>query len=210
MIEYIYNKDGWKIGEIIIYDEPIPPVESGSGKSIALVIGHDQFSKGAYGNLGIGEWDYNNTFINHLRTHQMLPEQHEYHVFVRDPNISGYTNKMTDLHNRIDNVGCDISIEFHFNGANDASINGNEVLYCSQAGKEVADKLDKALDTLPNRDRGVKKVSMNQNGGGFCCRGNSIAIITEPFFGAHQDMYVEGGKYRDTLLVAYKNFFNSL
>lgn len=214
--KHVYNDDGWIIGKVTMYDNAVPPHRSGSGKVIALVVGHDQYKKGAYGNLGISEWDYNFKFIKDLKDNNMLPPQHEYHTFVRNPNISGYGNKMIDLHSRIDSRGCDISIEFHFNGAADSSVNGNEVLYCSTNGKKIADKLDEALDSLPNRDRGVKKVKMNpypipdDNGAGFCCRGKSLAIITEPFFGAHQDMYAENGKYRETLLLSYKNFFNSL
>ena len=207
---YIYDNRGWIIGETIIYDEAIPPSIDKTGKRIALVVGHDVNKKGAYGDLGISEWDFNNTFIRDLNDDGMLPDMHTYILFQRDETISGYTDKMIDLHNRIDAENCDISIEFHFNGASDSSIHGNEVLYCSGSGKELADKLDFALDSLPNRDRGVKKVSMNENGGGFCCRGKSVAIISEPFFGSHQSLYGRECKYRKTLLLAYKDFFNSL
>ena len=89
-------------------------------------------------------------------------------------------------------------------------MNGHEVLYCSTAGSELAKKLDIALDDIPNRDRGIKKVTMNDNGGGFCCRGKSVAILTEPFFGSHQSYFTEHGKYRTILLEAYEDFFNSL
>ena len=201
----IYDEKGQAIGEI--WEPHTQPKE---GKTIALVIGHDQHSKGAYGNMGMSEWHFNDKFIADLKTGGFLPEHHIYYVYYRSVDISGYTAKMNDLHARIDKDEVDISIEFHFNGATDASVNGNEVLYCSENGRIIASFLDEALDALSNRDRGIKKVTMNDNGGGFCCRGKSVAILTEPFFGSHQNLYVQNGHDRELLKQCYKNFFNSI
>ena len=204
----IYNETGQPIGEI--WESHTKPPEPTTGKRIALVVGHDNHSKGAYGSEGIAEWDFNKELLTDLKSGGYLPSQHEYFVFYRNSSMNGYTAKMVDLHERIDAVNADISIEFHFNGTGDSSVNGNEVLYCSSNGKELASKLDEALDSLPNRDRGIKKVAMNENGGGFCCRGKSVAIIAEPFFGSHQSQFISSGKDRQLLKQCYKNFFNSL
>jgi len=208
-MKYIYDEDGTRIGECILYAIDSKPTST-SGKTIGLVIGHDIKSQGAYGNYGISEFNFNSEFINDLQIEGYLPNQHKYIIYYRDSDISGYGNKMIDLHRRMDRDGVDISIEFHFNGASDASVNGHEVLYCSTDGSGLAKKLDKALDNIPNRDRGIKRVSMSDNGGGFCCRGKSVAILTEPFFGAHQSKFTEYGKYRKILLKAYEDFFNSI
>ncbi len=205
-MKYIYDDNGKKIGECIMYTD----AKQISGKRIGLVVGHDVVKQGAYGNLGISEFNFNTEFLKDLSDGGYLPEKHSYYMYYRSADINGYTAKMNDLHKRMDADGVDISIEFHFNGASDSSVNGHEVLYCSEAGSELAKKLDLALDDIPTRDRGIKKVSMNQNGGGFCCRGRSVAIITEPFFGAHQSKFTHDGKYREILKNCYKKFFESL
>lgn len=175
---------------------------------IAIVIGHDADNQGAYGNAGIGEWQFNDELLQSLYRDGKMPDKHEYYFLYRNADIKGYKAQMVDLHNRIDNIGCELSIEFHFNSFHSPEANGNEVLYCSLGGKYYADILDEALDDLPNRDRGVKQVSMYDRGGGFCCLGKSKAIIVEPFFGSHQSFYIRDGAYRVVLEDAYENFFN--
>lgn len=204
MKSYIYDEDANAIGEIIMYDNARP------GKNIGLVIGHSSDSQGAYGNSGKGEFDFNDEFVDELLLRSGADKRHTYYTFYRCTNIQGYSNQMKDLHKRMDNVGIDISIEFHFNSVTDSSVNGNEVLYCSDAGSELADILDECLDSLPNRDRGTKKVTKNDRGGGFCCRGKSVALITEPFFAVNQDKYVYGGEERKTLIDAYLEFFKKI
>ena len=177
---------------------------------IALVIGHDSDNKGAYGNTGKSEFDFNHELIRDL-FFEGLPPKHEYKRFYRSANIVGYSAKMIDLHSRIDSWGADISIEFHFNSFSNKNVNGHEVIFCSEGGKKIAKKLDKAFDKhLTNSDRGIKKVSMSNRGGGFCCRGKSLAIISEPFFSSSQSKFVHDGVMREPLKKAFIEFFNSL
>ncbi len=184
---------------------------------IALVVGHDVLSKGAYGNMGQSEFDFSDELLTDLSVQDMYPTKHEYGIFYRSADIAGYTNKMLALHQNIDEWQADISIEFHFNSFSDSSAQGHEVLYCSQNGKKIAELLNRAFDEhLPTSNRGVKKVSLNpnpipdDNGAGFCCRGKSYAIISEPFFGAHQSKFSYDGIYRQNLLKSFQDFFNSL
>ncbi len=178
---------------------------------IAIVIGHDANSQGAYGNMGVSEWIFNDEFMSELFFKEMMPDKHTYYVLYRNANISGYTNKMIELHNTIDEIGCEISVELHFNSFSDTSATGHEVLYCSENGKKIAQKLDEAFDNnLETTDRGLKKITMNDNGGGFCCRGKSYAIISEPFFGAHQSKFSHDGIQRKALLDSFYDFFNSI
>ena len=204
---YLYHKGQNKpYGELILYDEV---VVTDQGKTFALVIGHDSKLSGAIGADGINEFDFNNQLVQDLLP--MLPSKHTYHVFYRNENIRGYSNQMDDLHKRIDAKGCDISIEFHFNGSDNPSVNGFEALYYSKGGKEVADKLVMALDAnLPTNNRGSKVLTNQDNGYGFVSKGKSLAIITESFFGANQHRFVDGGEYRSSLKLGYKEFFESL
>ncbi len=206
MKTYIYDDEGNTIGETITYPTPIPS----KSKNIAIVIGHDADRQGAYGSEGISEWKFNDDLISEMVFDRMLPRKHKYFVFYRSADMDSYTSKMIDLHQRMDSIGIDISIELHFNATGDSSVNGNEALFCSSAGREIAKKLDDAFDILDNRERGIKKVARNERGGGFCCRGKSLAIISEPFFASEQYRFVRGGDQREKLKEAYQTFFESI
>ncbi len=178
---------------------------------IALVIGHDMDKQGAYGNMGISEFAFSDELLSEMANDNMFPDKHEYGVFYRSADIKGYSNKMKALHRDIDKWKADVSIEFHFNSFSNKDVHGHEVLYCSKKGKQIAKKLNKAYDKyLPTSNRGIKKVSKKHRGGGFCCRGRSLAIIAEPYFAAHQDAFVSGGDLRSSLKKALMKFFETL
>lgn len=172
---------------------------------IATISGHSVISKGAVGNAGMSEFDFNEEVLVEMARRKMYPSEHEFGHFYRDADIVGYEKQMKNLHIQIDAWGADVSIEFHFNDYHDKTVNGNEVLYCSNGGKRIAEIFDEELDTLPNRDRGIKKVTALDHGGGFCCKGKSYAIIVEPFFATNQDDFMHDGKNRMLLLEAYSN-----
>ncbi len=196
------KQDGKSIGEIILYEEQV--TEPKRGKTIALVVGHDADEQGAYGDKGVSEWRFNTELLGDIT----LPPQHDIYIMFRNSEINGYSAQMRDLHERIDDLDCDIAVEFHFNSFHKPEANGNEVLYCrgSDGGEHWARHLDACLDVLDNRDRGVKPVSGNDRGAGFCCRGKSAAIICEPFFGSHQHRFVVGGDMREPLVKAIETF----
>lgn len=179
---------------------------------IALVIGHRSGAKGAYGNMGIPEFDFNTKLVDELV--KMLESEnfgHKYQVFYRSNTISGYTAQMVDLHKRIDAWGASVSISFHFNDFSDETVNGHEVLYCSQNGHDIAVQLDELFDAyLDNNDRGVKQVTLNDNGGGFCCRGRSVCVLIEPFFASFQNRFVCGGDMREPLKQSLVDFIGGL
>lgn len=177
-------------------------------KKIAIVIGHDEFKQGAYGNKDISEWIFNQYLMYDI-IKNMDPEIKAYYkIFFRDPFLNGYTNKMIDLHKRIDEWGAYYSVELHFNGSNNPSVNGHEVLYLSSGGEYFANILNNNFtNSLVNNNRGIKKVSKNDRGYGFISRGKSKAIIAEPFFSLNQDLFLENGPYRKGLIKAYKNAF---
>lgn len=176
---------------------------------IALVVGHRKGAKGAYGNMGISEFDFYSKFIPELLN--ALSSENDgntYMVFFRSDGGNGYTERMKDLHKRIDAWGADISVSFHFNAAGNESVNGHEILYCSQRGEEAAIQLDELFDAhLGNRDRGIKKRRREDRGGGFLCRGKSVCILVEPFFAAHQNRFIEGGDMREPLKQSFIDFF---
>lgn len=132
-------------------------------------------------------------------------------IFQRKDTLSGYTERMKDLHRRIDTWGADISISLHFNASSKTYVNGHEILYCSKSGKAIAKKLDVKLDQyLNNNHRNLKKVTQKQRGGGFLCHGKSVCILAEPFFASHQHKYVKYGEERENLLTAIAEFIDEL
>lgn len=179
---------------------------------VAFVKGHSSVKKGAWGNMGISEFDFYGKLIPQLikRLQSEAIAGHKYQEFERGI-VGGYGEKMKKLHKRIDAWGADITIAFHFNGAGDERINGHEILYCSQKGHDLAVQLDELFDAyLDNNDRNLKKRTKKQRGGGFLCRGKSVCILIEPFFAAHQNRYVEGGDMRENLLQALVDFITGL
>lgn len=165
---------------------------------IALVVGHRKDNQGAVGNDGESEWEYNNKLAKKL--HKKFPNNTK--IFYRKTGPGGYSEKMKELHKRIDAWGADYSISMHFNAAGNPAVDGHEVLYCSKAGKKVAEILNNNFNKyLDNKDRGIKKCTKSERGGGFLCRGKSVCVLGEPFFAAHKTKY---GKevykaYRDTV-----------
>ena len=173
---------------------------------IALVVGHESENQGAYGNVGIGEWAFNRELIVDI---MRVMNSENLYMFMRNASLRNYTHKMIDLHERMDAKNIDISIEFHFNSFWKDSVQGHEVLYCSSRGGKEANTLNTLLDIhLSTTNRGPKKISMKDNGGGFCCRGKSIALVLEPFFGAHQHKFVRGGELRKDLINAIVEYLD--
>jgi len=177
-------------------------------KKIALCIGHNPVKRGAYGSLGLSEYEYNKNFLAELLPY--LPPNHDYKIFERK-NLGSYTREQNDMHKQISKWGdCDIAIEFHFNGASDPDINGHEILYLSKSGKVLAEKLDECYDKhLHNNDRNIIKRDKG-NGYGFLKRGNYTSLIVEPFFASNQERFIEGGEMYQPLVASYKEFFSKL
>jgi N-acetylmuramoyl-L-alanine amidase len=116
---------------------------------------------------------------------------------------------MRALHAKLDKWGADVSVSLHFNAAGDSRVNGHEVLYCSKSGKKLAKKLNDLFSAnLPNRDRGIKKKTRQDRGGGFLCQGRSVCVLSEPFFAAEQEYFVGPGY--EELMASFLEFFDEL
>lgn len=177
-------------------------------KRIALCIGHNSKQRGAYGSAGLTEYDYNKGFLSELLPY--LPPTHDYKVFERKP-FGSYDKEQEEMHREIAEWGdCDIAIEFHFNASSNPSVNGHEILYLSNRGKELAAQLDRCFDKhLDNRDRNTLHREEGR-GYGFLKRGEYASLIVEPFFASHQERFIEGGDMYQPLIAAYKEFFVEL
>ncbi len=175
---------------------------------VAIVVGHRQNAQGAVGDAGVSEFEFNSGLAKDIVRHT---NKHELKIFYRRDDLSGYTERMKDLHKRIDAWGATVSISLHFNAASSPSVDGHEVLYYSKTGGKLARALNGNFNLyLDNRDRGVKRVKKNERGGGFLSRGKSYCVLAEPFFAAHQSKYMPGTSGYDALLLAYINFIDNI
>lgn len=142
---------------------------------VAVVIGHNPHSKGAYSRyLKTTEYDYNAKVAEHLTG---------YHIYRRLP-IGSYKKQIIHLAAQVNPKKYDLVIELHFNAFN-ASANGVETisfpksksiamgaLYCDMIAKEYG-----------TNKRGAKVATSDARGLYFLQTINAPALILEPFFG---------------------------
>jgi len=177
---------------------------------IALVVGHNKLSKGAVGDKGISEYDFNTLLVNDIiKILEPTPIKDYVKIFFRPNKHISYTHLMSELHNEIDNWGADIALSFHFNASSNKNIDGHEVLYSKYQpkAKRLATMLNDEFNTLLNNvDRGVKAVGSNGRGNSFLRKGKSLNILAEPFFASHQSMYITEEQEYQNLMGAYLAF----
>ena len=155
---------------------------------IAVVIGHDSKSAGAYSShLGISEYIYNSEVAAHLSGVADIYKR---------PNVKGYNSQMQVLADTLKPFKYDLVIELHFNSFNKKAEGTETVTYKGNArtlqyGKVFNELISKQYNTV---NRGEKTVSLsNDRGFGFLSSMSSDAIILEPFFGDN----VEALKFKD-------------
>ena len=175
---------------------------------IALIPGHNSIKKGASFE-DITEWDFNDQLL--VGFYKYLPREHEFASFYRSSDIKGYSAQMEDLHDQLENWGCDLAIEMHLNDFYNPDVDGHEVLVMSSISAVYAEKLNAQFSKhLTNNDRGVKIISSSDNGYGFLSRGNYPCLITEPLFISHISDYLHGGTKRHNLIMAHIDFFKEI
>jgi len=173
----------------------------------AIVVGHSERKQGAYGNAGVSEHTYNSQLAKDIKL-RLDDLNIDSKIFYRK-NYGTYSEKMKDLHKRIDEYGAGVSISLHFN-ASATNAKGHEILYYSKGGRKVAEILDKEFDKLGNRDRDIKKRTKGDRGGGFLARGKSKCVIAEPFFASEQKDFMFGTQGYVNLVDAYVNTISKI
>lgn len=162
---------------------------------IALIIGHNVNSKGAYSeNLGMSEFDFYNKVLDTMfdkysdvfgvSTLQMKKIKEDTVIF-RVPN-TGYSKEMQKVVDTLNSKNFDIAIELHFNASN-GKANGTTVLYWhkSQKGLELANLFQDVMAEstgVTKRDL-IPVKSASQNGAYGIMNAKCPYILIEPFFG---------------------------
>ncbi|MGL5202095.1 N-acetylmuramoyl-L-alanine amidase [Cetobacterium sp.] len=165
-------------------------------KKIALIVGHNEKSKGAYSEyLKISEYDFftkvldelfdkydevfnlDDNFIKNIKDHVSL---------FRVPN-TGYSKEMAEVVKELADKKFDIAIELHFNATASHNQHGNTVLYWhkSEEGKRLSD----LFQDIMTKKTGIRKLdliqikSLDQNGAYGIIKSKCPYILLEPFFG---------------------------
>lgn len=151
---------------------------------VAIVVGHHEKSKGAYSDyFGMNEYDF------YSRVASLLSDVT---IFKHDSSISGYTSRIKNTANRINQSDFDLVIELHFNSFSNPSANGCEALfyYKSAAGKLAAEKFSQKVNEctgIPLRNNGLKPLTKGDRGFASVYYTKAPTILIEPFFGSNEE-----------------------
>jgi len=168
-------------------------------KKIAVVIGHDKKSPGAWSPfLKKTEYTYNSEVAEYLKGIADIYNR---------PDVGGYTSQMRKLAEILNPKKYDLVIELHFNSfdkiANLKGIGTEVVVYpgnpkTKKFGEAYCDMVSKKYDL---ENRGLKEGVSGGRGWGFLSMINAPAIILEPFFGdeAESAKFEHPGKYAEIL-----------
>ena len=154
-------------------------------KKVALIVGHNEVSKGAFSPyLKSYEFDYWKEIAMRKKKKTGID------VFTREYNKS-YTNEMKQVLDKVHASGkYDLVIELHFNSVDNYNVNGAEILVyknskCVHVANVILNNMCKEFDL---KNRGLKKISSVAERGGFgIMRCKYPYILIEPFFGSNVD-----------------------
>lgn len=179
---------------------------------VALIIGHNLRSKGAYSTIVGSEYDYWKRIAEKIKTEIPLMVD----VYERKPN-KFYVPEMNEVLKELNKNDYKFCIELHFNSAASEQANGCECLvyYGNNKAKELAtdfmarlqNKFGSKIRTKENTlketkvvngkelttekketTRGLILIQDSKTRGGYgICKSKDTYILIEPFFGSNQD-----------------------
>lgn len=179
---------------------------------VALIIGHNQRSKGAYSQIVGSEYDYWKRIAEKIKTEIPLMVD----VYERKPN-QYYTREMFEVLEELNKNDYKFCMELHFNAVANGQANGCECLvYCgNNKAKALAtdfmarlqNKFGSKIRTKENTLKEIKVVNGKElttekkettrgliliqdsktRGGYGICKSKDTYILVEPFFGSNND-----------------------
>lgn len=145
---------------------------------VLLIVGHKEHAGGAVGTVWgeeTDEWHINDKVVDDIIARYKGPLKL----------VKKYRVRYDDLPREVDNEKPMFAIEFHLNAANTVAT-GSETLYNWESKKSelLAALMQKhVVEALDLRDRGTKRISMDDRGGYLLCNVRSCPIvILEPYF----------------------------
>ena len=156
---------------------------------IALIIGHNKRSKGAYSQIVGSEYDYWKRVAEKIKT--VVPELVD--IYEREPN-EYYTREMYKVLEELNSKDYKLCIELHFNAAENKTANGCECLvyYTNDKAKKLATnfmaRLQNVFGSKIRGRNGIIEIQDSKVRGGYgICKSKDTYILVEPFFGTNND-----------------------
>lgn len=191
---------------------------------VALIIGHNVRSKGAYSGIVGSEYDYWKRIAEKIKTE--IPQLVD--VYERKPN-KAYIPEMNEVLKDLNKNDYKFCIELHFNAAQSKQANGCECLvYCgNNKAKALAtdfmarlqNKFGSKIRTKENTLKETKVVNGKElttekkevtrgliliqdskiSGGYGICKSKDTYILVEPFFGSNNDESLKFSAEKDVV-----------
>lgn len=163
---------------------------------VALIPGHGpEIDRGAENKDGTTELDWNRDLVRRIKSH--LEGKVEVVVVNR-------TKERLSPVVEVNATNADLAMEFHLNSAT-GTATGTEMIYVSQSGKKLAERLQKAaVSILRLADRGVKNPFAGR-GNYFLTKTRMPAVIVESFFIDNSEDLAVGNARKEELALAYAN-----
>lgn len=156
---------------------------------VALIIGHNKRSKGAYSQIVGSEYDYWKGIAEKIKNE--IPELVD--VYERKPN-KFYVQEMNEVLEELNKNDYKSCIELHFNSSTNSQANGCECLvyYKNNKAKELATnfmaRLQNIFGSKIRGNHGIIEIQDSKVRGGYgICNSKDTYILVEPFFGSNQD-----------------------
>lgn len=156
---------------------------------VALIIGHNKRSKGAYSQIVGSEYDYWKRIAEKIKTE--IPELVD--VYERKPN-KFYVPEMEEVLKELNKSDYKSCIELHFNSSTNSQANGCECLvyYKNNKAKELATnfmaRLQNIFGSKIRGNHGIIEIQDSKVRGGYgICNSKDTYILVEPFFGSNPD-----------------------
>lgn len=156
---------------------------------LALIIGHNKRSEGAYSQIVGSEYGYWKRIAEKIKTE--IPALVD--VYERKPN-KFYVPEMEEVLKELNKNDYKFCIELHFNSSTNSQANGCECLvyYKNNKAKELATnfmaRLQNIFGSKIRGNHGIIEIQDSKTRGGYgICNSKDTYILVEPFFGSNPD-----------------------
>ena len=167
-------------------------------KKVALIIGHNKRSKGAFSMIVGDEFGYWRNIAEKIKYE--IPEMIE--VYEREPN-QNYVREMNKVLVELNKHNYEYCLELHFNSALDSKANGCECLIYkgNKKAKELSTNFMARLQNVFNsKVRGVIEIADSKTRGGYgICNSKDTYVLLEPFFGSNVDEALKFSVIKDVV-----------
>lgn len=156
---------------------------------VALIIGHNDRSRGAYSPILFSEFKYWKKIAEKIKGE--IPEIID--VYERKPN-KAYVPEMNEVLKELNKNDYNFCLELHFNSSLNRNANGCECLvyHKNKKAKELATdfmaRLQNVFGSKIRGNHGIIEIQDSKVRGGYgICNSKDTYILVEPFFGSNPD-----------------------